>query len=87
MLDDLTAERRALRTRANTGLLGLQYIHDAEERERRIAVNEEAKARMAVLAAEIQDRTVQVRALEGEIRRAEFVLTNTVSKPGPKRRT
>ena len=74
-----------MRTRANLGLLGLKYVHDAEERERRIAEHEEAKARMAVLVAEIRDRTVRVRALEGEIRRAEAALTNAARRAPPNR--
>ena len=86
-LDDLEAERRAVRTRANLGLLGSKHARDAQERERRTAVHEEAKARLAGMAAEIHDLTAQVRALEGEIRRAEASLARSVSKPGPTRRT
>ena len=86
-LDDLEAERREVRTQANIGMLGLKYTRDAQERERRIAVHEEAKARMVSMAADIRALTAQVRALEGEIRRAEASLTSRVSKPVPNRRT
>ena len=85
-LDDMEAERRTLRTRANIGMLGLKYTRDAQERERRIAEHAATKARMAVLTAEIRERTTRVRALEGEIRRDEATLTQRVSKPGPNRR-
>ena len=81
----IEAERQAVRTRANISMLGLQYIRDAEERERRVAVHEEAKARVAVLAGEIRDHAAQVRALESEIRRAEAALTNAARRAPPNR--